>query len=151
LLAGVGGTRSDIGGTRRLDVIRESCSCGATFECAFKWASDEQNAVREWREKHKHEFTPPLPPVTEEEIMEAMGWTTIPTTLVKGPKWYEENHHWIWGEDGRVWIHATMAQPADFAEWDKRWPKEEVIEVKTDPEVYHKPMDVRPAMYDSPA
>jgi hypothetical protein len=118
-------------------VIKETCSCGAQIEISLNQGSMEQTTISEWRREHKHEpVARDVPKLSDEEIMKAMGWSSIPTLFVKGPNWYEENHHWVWGEDSRVWIHASMAQPDDFADWDKRYPKR---------------MDVRPAMYDSPA
>lgn len=126
-------------------MIKEICSCGATFEISLPYSPHEVTAASNWRREHHHESqtvapevpkvssefppTPPqeefptIPSVTNEEIMEAMGWKDIPTTFVKGRNWYEEGTHWVWGEDGRVWIHPHRQQPDDFARWDKRWPK----------------------------
>lgn len=108
-------------------MIKETCSCGATFEVDWTQEPHEVDAVSVWRWKHVHEpqtVAQPLPKVSSEEIMKAMGWSTMPVTLVKGPTWYAEGEHWVWGEDDRVWV-GDRAQPADFAEWDKRWPKSE--------------------------
>jgi hypothetical protein len=82
-------------------MIKETCSCGATFEIAEKWASDENLAAREWREKHHHE-------VKSEKWRHLNG--RGPDTPV-GTGLYVLNEDYVWGENGPVWISTKHSPP----------------------------------------
>ena len=81
-------------------MIKETCSCGATFEIAEKWASDENLAAREWREKHHHEVKSAYIPPPEERLPR------------QGSNTYVLNEDYVYNEDGDpVWVSNIRNPP----------------------------------------
>lgn len=114
-------------------MIKETCSCGSTFEYIPTGYNPvkEADAAKEWRRNHMHDWNSHMQGVMVDAFEKSQ--TVAPqaprvqpgaVAFVKDENWYTENKHWVWGEDGRVWI-ADRDQPSDFAEWSKRWPKPE--------------------------
>jgi hypothetical protein len=108
-------------------MIKETCSCGAQIEISFTYSSQEQTTIDAWRRDHKHESqtVAPLLPKMESGLI----------TIKPDPNQYVLNEDYVYNGDGDpVWISNTN-NPPPF--WYLSVPK--------------KPLDVRNAMYDSPA
>jgi hypothetical protein len=87
--------------------------------------------VQEWRENHIHEPKPVPREVTDEEIKQAMGWTSVPTTfvmadkaeLVLDPETFTIDEDFVYDGDGvPVWI-SDREQPKFFTAWAQHWTK----------------------------
>lgn len=121
--------------SKHYSMITETCNCGTKVEIEHPDLKEAEEFLVRWRKSHKHDWDTHVQQIME-DVAPPEGWvplsqrygsgTTGPATFVKAANWYTEGKDWIWGEDGRVWV-ADRPQPADFAEWDKRWPKGSLI------------------------
>ena len=100
-------------------MIKETCPCGATIEVNHGVTGVEAADVERWRDNHRHEPAPRVP-----------EWANDPDTYVLGED-YVFN-----GEGEPVWI-SNIHTPPPF--WWQR------VENQT----LNKPLDVRPAEYDT--
>jgi hypothetical protein len=112
-------------------VIKESCGCGATFEVIQGFVDREDQAVAIWRREHKHE-----PQTVARDVPRVQPeWAYDPDLYVLGEDYI------LNGDDEPVWISSTHSPPPFWRQWAENQrlnkPLKNLIEVKTDPSVYH--------------
>jgi hypothetical protein len=146
----MGGMSDDQGDwlCRRQDVIRESCSCGATFEVDLHLyggsvTARETDATFAWRVEHKHESQTVArddPKVSSSTVYDK-DWKPLSHRV--GDDTYIMGVDYVLnGDDEPVWVSSDREQPKAFTQWARKVallnkPLENLVDVRTDPSVYH--------------
>jgi hypothetical protein len=139
-------------------MIKETCSCGAHFEYTPTGYNPvkEADAAKEWRREHRHT-------ATAQEIIDSIpeDWRFNPQrygsgTAKAGVGEYTLNEDFVVAHNGEpCWI-GKRPIPDGWDQWAIAYKKNYMsvvddISIPEPPEPFAKPMNVRTAMFDSPA
>lgn len=102
-------------------MIKETCSCGATFEVSFTHSSSEQTVVSEWRAEHKHDWRSNTQKAMEDALEE--GWKplsqrdpiqqTTTTGVLRDASWENQTHPAFIGR-GKLTAHQLYVLNEDY-------------------------------------
>ena len=128
-------------------MIKETCSCGATFEINVSYANQEQTAVAAWRQDHRHSWGDMVQKVMDESRRD---WRTEPIqpygsgSVKAGIGKYTLNEDFVIAHNGEpCWI-GQRSVPDDWNDWAIAYQKNYLsvaddISIPDPPEPFAKP------------